>query len=460
LPINDGVVIAMLDLLIRNGKIIDGQDILRGSIGITGSRITARFADGAELPPARRIIEAGDLMVAPGLIDPHVHFYGEGIGEYSRLAVMGGVTTFIGMIRGTPEEPLDELAARHVRDGRAQAVADFSFHVVLHDREPVLGQIAGVADQGFRSFKMFLAYKRRGMMVSDRFLMAAMAEIRRIGGIALVHAESGEMIDALEQQALASGRRRPEDYAPTRPPEAEAAAIDCVALAAQATGCAAYIVHVSSAAGLASLQFARARGVPLWGETCPQYLLLDDEALRRHGPMARIAPPLRQRSDQVALGTALATGALNTVGSDHASYSPAAKNEGRDDIFVAPFGMPGAPILWPSMFTWALDNGVSLPAVVRAMSSTPARLFGLAPRKGTLLPGADADLILFDASTRKQVDVAKAWPDVCPNPLVDTPFAGWPEVTISRGTVVWENGQVAVAPGHGTLIEQQAGGGD
>jgi dihydropyrimidinase len=397
-------------------------------------------------------------MIAPGLVDPHVHFYGEGIGEYSRLAIMGGVTTFIGMIRGTPEEPLGQLVARHVQEGREKALADFSFHVVLHDREDVLGQIAGVARQGFRSFKMFLAYKRRGMMVSDRFLVAAMAEIRRVGGIALVHAESGEMIDALEQQAMAAGRRRPEDYAPTRPPEAEAAAIDGVALAAQATGCPAYIVHVSSAAGVASLQRARARGVPLWGETCPQYLLLDDAALRRHGPAARIAPPLRQRSDQVALGTALATGVLNTVGSDHASYSPAAKNEGRDDIFAAPFGMPGAPILWPSMFTWALDNGVALPTLVRAMSSAPASLFGLAPRKGSLLPGADADLMLFDPSLRRPVDVAEAWPSVCPNPLADTPFAGWPQMTISRGAVVWQDGEAAAAPGHGTLIEQWADG--
>lgn len=445
----------MFDLLVRNGEIVDGQGCMRGSIGIAGSRIAARFADGVDLPPARQTIDAGDLMIAPGLIDPHVHFYGEGIGGYSRLAVMGGVTTFIGMIRGAPDEPLHQVVSRHVRDGEAQAVADFSFHVVLHDRDDVPEQIAALARQGFRSFKMFLAYKRRGMMVSERFLIEAMAEIHKVGGIALIHAENGELVDTLEQRAIAEGRRRPEDYAPTRPPEAEAAAIECVALAAQATGCATYIVHVSSEAGLASVQRARARGIPLWAETCPQYILLDDAVLRRHGPLARIAPPLRQPSDQKALGTALATGVVNTIGSDHASYSWAAKNEGRDDIFAAPFGMPGAPILWPSLFTWALDNDVALPVLVRAMSETPSWLFGLAPRKGTLMPGADADLILFDPSTRRPVDVAKAWPNVCPSPLADTPFAGWPQMTISRGAVVWRDGEILAAPGSGALIAQQ-----
>ena len=147
-----------------------------------------------------------------------------------------------------------------------------------------LMQIAALARQGFRSFKMFLAYKRRGMMVSERFLTEAMAEIHKVSGIALIHAENGELVDTLEQRAIAEGRRRPEDLCPTRPPEAEAAAIECVALAAQATGCPTYIVHVSSEAGLASVQRARARGIPLWAETCPQYILLDDAVLRRHGP--------------------------------------------------------------------------------------------------------------------------------------------------------------------------------
>jgi dihydroorotase-like cyclic amidohydrolase len=448
-------MVAMLDLLIRDGEIVDTQGIMRGSLGVAGGRIAARFATGAELPPAREVIDAGDLVVAPGIVDPHVHFYGEGIGEYSRLAVMGGVTTFIGMIRGAPDESLESVTSRHVTDGRRDAVADYSFHVVLHERDDVPAQIAAAAARGFRSFKMFLAYKRRGMMVSERFLQTAMHEIRKIGGTALVHAEDGEFVDALEQQAIAAGRRKPEHYAPTRPPEAEAAAIEMVALAAQLTGCRAYIVHVSSQAGLAAVERARARGVPLWAETCPQYLLMNDDTLRRHGPLARIAPPLRQPTDQTALATALATGAINTVGSDHASYAFAAKDEGRDDIFAAPFGMPGAPIHWPSMFTWALDHGVALPVLVRAMTETPARIFGLAHRKGTLLPGADADIMLFDAKTRRCVDAAKAWPKVCPNPLADTAFAGWPQVTICRGVVVWRESEVQAAPGFGTLVEQQ-----
>ena len=168
------------------------------------------------------------------------------------------------------------------------------------------------------------------------------------------------------------------------------------ALAAQATGCPAYVVHVSTEEGLAALERARRRGVPLWAETCPQYILLNDEALSRYGAAARIAPPLRQPRDQRALATALRTGAVNTLGSDHASYSREAKAQGGEDIFAAPFGMPGAPTHFPSMFTFAQDNGFDLSTVVRAMSDAPARLFGLQRRKGSLAPGTDADLIFVD----------------------------------------------------------------
>jgi dihydroorotase (multifunctional complex type) len=444
-------------MLIEGGTIVDGQGAAPGTLAVSGRRIVARFAEGAELPAAGTVIDAHGLLVLPGIVDPHVHFYGEGIGGYSRLAVQGGVTTFIGMIRGAPELPLADVVADHCRDGATESVADFSFHVVLYDRDDTIAQIAGLAAQGFRSFKMFLAYKRRGMMVREEFLFAAMAEIARVGGIALIHAENGEMIDRLEQTAMAAGRVAPEHYAATRPPEAEASAIDVVALAAEATGCPTYIVHVSSSAGLAAVARARRRGVPLWAETCPQYLLLDDTMVRRHGPMAVISPPLRTEADQTALGTAIATGAVNSIGSDHASYSAAAKERGKDNIFASPFGMPGAPILLPSMVTWALDHGVPLPIVVRAMSETPARLFGLSHRKGTLRPGADADIVLIDPTARQTVDADVLWPSVCPSPIAGRSLAGWPLLTMSRGEVVWRDDKVTAGAGRGELIGQTEG---
>lgn len=449
----------MLDLLIKNGTLIDAQGSRRGSVGVSGSRIAARFSEDMELPRARRVIDAADLLVMPGIVDPHVHFYGEGMGDFSRLAAMGGVTTYIGMIRGEPEQRLIDVVEQHRRDGVASSLVDFSFHVVIYDREDTIAQLAQIAALGFCSYKMFLAYKRRGMMASERFLFAAMEEARRIGGIVLVHSEDGELVDRLEQAAIAAGRVGVADYAPTRPPEAEAAAIDMVGLAAQATGCPAYIVHVSSADGLAAVERARRRGVPLWAETCPQYILMGDDDLQRFGALARIAPPLRSHSDQRALGTAVMTGAINTIGSDHASYSPAAKAKGRDNIFEAPFGMPGAPTHFPSMFTWALDKGVPLSTLSRAMSLTPAQLFGLDSRKGTLDPGGDADMILVDPTERRAVDAEKVWPNVCPNPLVGVPLVGWPQTTISRGEVVWHDGQFTASGGRGELIPQVRRGG-
>jgi len=434
----------MLDLLIADGTLVDGQGTMAGSLGVSGGRIVSRHAKGEALPGARDTIDAGGRIVLPGVVDPHVHFYGEGIGEYSRLAVRGGVTTFIGMIRGAPERPLADVIQEHRVAGLAEAVTDFAFHVVLYDREETIGQIAALAASGCRSFKMFMAYKRRGMMVRDEFLFAAMQEIARVGGIALVHAEHGEMVDHMEQASIGAGRVGVEYYEPSRPAEAEAAAIEVVALAAQATGCPAYIVHLSSNAGLAAIESARRRGVPIWAETCPQYLLMDDSALHRHGAAAKIAPPLRTPVDQRSLGTALLTGAINTVGSDHASFSVDAKSGGGGNIFAVPFGMSGAPTLWPSMFTWALDKGVP-----------PARLFGLSPRKGTLSPGADADLILVDPGERQVMDMQTLAPGVCPSPLAAMPLAGWPQVTISRGEVVWRDGAVAGRPGRAQFIAQE-----
>jgi dihydroorotase (multifunctional complex type) len=447
----------MLDLLIRDGTIVDGQGAVRGSIGVTGGRIAARFATGVEVPPARQVIDARDLLVLPGIVDPHVHFYGEGIGGYSHLAVAGGVTTFIGMIRGGANEPLGDVVDRHLSHGRAEAVADFSFHVCLYEREDTISSLPALAQRGFRSFKMFLAYKRRGMMVSERFLFDAFEAVRALGGVALIHSEDGELVDRLELATIAAGRKAPEDYAPTRPPEAEAAAIEVVALAAQATGCPAYVVHVSSEAGLAALERARRRGVPLWAETCPQYILFNDEALWRHGPTARIAPPLRQPRDQRALATALRTGAINTLGSDHASYTRAAKAEGAEDIFAAPFGMPGAPTHFPSMFTFAQDNGIDLSTVVRAMSEAPARIFGLQRRKGSLAPGLDADLILVDPAARRVVDAEKVWPTVAPSPIAGERLGGWPEMTFVRGTLAYDGRAVLASAGSGQAIPQEEG---
>ncbi len=444
----------MIDLLVRDGTIADGAGARPGSLAVDGGRVAAWLAPGETAPAARRTIDAGGRLVLPGIVDPHVHFYGEGLGELSRLAALGGVTTFFGFLRGRPDDRLADLLAEARQEGEAKAVVDFGAHLVLHERPAALRELPAAVAAGVRSFKLFLAYKRRGLMVSERFLLDAMAAIAAAGGVALVHAEDGELIDWLEARAEAAGRRGLDAYAPTRPALAEALAIHLAGACARVTGCPAYIVHLSSAAGLDAVEAARRDGAALAVETCPQYLLLDDAALREQGPLAKVAPPLRSPRDREALGAALAAGRIDTVGSDHASHPRAAKETGRQDIFAAPFGMPGAPTLWPAMFTWASERGVPLPVLVRAMAEAPARLLGVGDRKGHLRPGADADLIIVDLTARRAVDAEAFWPAAAPSPLAGRALAGWPDITIVRGRVVCQDGEVVAGAGSGRFVPQ------
>lgn len=444
----------MIDLLIEGGTVVDGSGRFPASVAVDGGRIAALLAPSAEAPEARSHLEVRGCEILPGLVDPHVHFYGEGIGEFSRLAAIGGVTTFIGMVRGAPDEPLDNVVARYRDEGMAKSLVDFSFHVVLYEREGILAEIGPLAMEGMRSYKTFLAYRRRGMMVSERFLLEAMAEVRRHAGVVLVHCEDGDVIDFLERRAHDEGRRNPASYEPSRPPESEAVSVALACLCAQATGCPLYVVHLSSVAGLCAIEEARHRGACVWVETCPQYLLMDDSTLLEHGPIAKIAPPLRRPADRRALGAALATGAVNTVGSDHASHALSDKRDGANDIFAAPFGMPGSPTLWPSMYTWADEHRVPLPVLVRAMAQTPARLFGLGARKGHLRPGADADLVVIDPTQSRLVDAAALWPGTAPSPLAGRRLKGWPKLTLSRGEVIWADGEFRAAPGRAQFIKQ------
>ncbi len=357
----------MFDLLVRDGIIVEGGGSAPGSLAIRDGRVVVRVAVGEDLPNARAVIDAKGRLVIPGIIDPHVHFYGEGIGAYSRLAAIGGVTTFIGMIRDQPEDRLADVAGRYRDEGLKDSLVDFSFHAVLHERAGVLDELSSLGNQGLHSFKMFLAYKNRGIMVSERFLLEAMAEIHQQRGLALLHAEDGEVIDWLERRAQAEDRCASEDYEPTRPATTEAVSVQMASVCAEATGCPLYIVHLSSAAGLEAVLAARRRGVLVWVETCPQYLLLDDTSMREHGVAAKIAPPLRSPADRRALSAGLAAGDINTVGSDHASHTFEAKQVGETNVFAAPFGMPGSPTLWPAMYTWAVDNRVPLSTLVRAI---------------------------------------------------------------------------------------------
>jgi dihydropyrimidinase len=304
---------------------------------------------------------------------------------------------------------------------------------------------------------MFMTYAKLGWMTDDYQLMRTLDIIARVGGLGVVHAENGLATDYLEDRALAEGRDPKEAFVDTRPAILEAEAIHRAIAIARVAGCPLYVAHMTAALGIEVVAAARANGVRLYAETCPQYLTLTGEDLLKQGPLLKIGPPLRDEADRLALWKGLADGVLDTVASDHAP-----KEKRIDDpFFEAPFGTPQTE----TMLTLVFDEGVrndriSLPRMVRAMSENPARVFGLYPKKGALLPGSDADLTLFDPDREHTITHATQHSRAPYTAYEGRRCVGEPILSIQRGEVLIEDGRLVAPPGRGRFLATAAGRAD
>lgn len=437
---------ALVDRVLVGGDVVLPHGVRRVGLAIDRGRIVAHGVE-AELPPARETIDVSGCVVLPGGVDVHLHYDRDGrltdrVDAATRSAACGGITTCVAFLLWQPERRLNDTLDEAIAEVELESYLDLSFHMYLHANDfEALGEIEQLVARGVTSFKMAMAYKRRGMMCSDEFLVAAMATIGQAGGVAMLHAESGETIDYLEQAAMTAGRRHPTDFPATRPPYAEAESIGRAAAFGAATGCPVYIVHLSSQAGLERLLAARAAGQNVQAETCPQYLTLTETEMARQGPLAKIAPPLRKPADQEALWRALAQGDLRVVASDHAPYPSAAKQVGWDDIFQSPFGTPNVETLLPLLHSeGAVRRGYGLEWLARVTSEGPARTFGLFPRKGSLAVGADADVVVLDPARRVTIDAANLHSNADYTPFAGLTVDGWPALTLVGGEVLVRDG--------------------
>ncbi len=443
------------DVLIRGGQVATGGGGWPADLCVRGGQIAALATPGVSPRRAQRVIDAEGCLILPGAVDIHTHpVYLDDLHGISVSAACGGVTTMVHYAYAKPGMKLMDTLREFCREGEAGSLLDFGLHGGLFDVEHQLAEVPDAFKFGVTSFKVFMTYAKLGWMTNDYWLTALLDVVGREHGLVAVHAENGLATDYLEDKYLREGRSAIECFTAMRPDTLEAEAIHRAIALAQLAGCALYIVHNSAAACLEPLRRAHAHGWRVYAETCPQYLTLTEETTLARGALAKIGPPLRTAVDNQALWEGLLDGTIQTVGSDHA---PKAKKID-DDFFDAPYGSPQIETMLPVMYDAAVaGRKMQVSRLVQVMSENPARLMGLYPRKGALQVGSDADLVIFDQRRRHTVTAATQHSGAGYTLYEGRVVAGAPVLTMQRGEVIVEQGQVVAQPGRGRFLATDTG---
>lgn len=472
------------DCVIRNGTVVTATGTLAADIAIRDGRIAAV---GHGLRAATEI-DAGGLLVLPGGIDPHVHLaYPQGPHRVlsaddwetgTIAAALGGTTTILDFVEAAPGETwMSALAARRA-EAEAAAAIDFGLHMTFNSAdERSRAEVRDVIAAGVPSFKFYMAYD--GLRLDDEGLLAGFAALAEHGGLALVHAENHELIRQLVEHHRRAGHGHPCFHPHAHPAFGEAEATERALSLAATVAAPVHVVHVSAAAGLAALARGRASGADVSGEVCPQHLLLtDDVYTRSDAEMFVMAPPLRRDADRTALWRALGDGGLAFVVTDHCPFTRAQKRGLRrtperrqlpsgavtaepeppwstspPSFDRLPGGAPGIETRMALLHHFGVGEGrLSLPRFVEVTSAAAARRFGLYPRKGALVAGADADLVLFDAGHEVVLSARQLHHNVDFTPFEGLRVTGWPRTVLSRGEVVVRDFAWTGARGRGRFL--------
>lgn len=468
-----------MSVLIKSGTLITASDSYPADILIEGEKITAI---GQDLQAGNAdVIDAAGKLVMPGGIDPHTHFDLPMFDTVSsddhytghKAAAFGGTTTVIDFVPQDSGSLKKNVEAWHAK-ADSKAAVDFSFHMnITRYNDQVASEIPGLIDMGITTLKVFTAYNGR-LRLQDGEIFRVMRIAGEHGMLVMMHAENGDVIDVLVSEALQAGHTAPEWHALTRPGWGEVeAAFRGAALAAQA-GTPLYIVHMNVAGEVDQLEYARRRGLQVMGETCPQYLFFTIDHMRRpDGAKWVCSPPMRTVEDNNRLWKGLSEGTIQTVGTDHCPFffdgtkpiqyegKPVAipgKELGKDDFTKIPNGLPGVGDRLPVMWTYGVRAGHLTPNQFVALTSTnPAKIFGLYPQKGALVPGADADLLIWDNDRRLTYGVEVAQHRTDYNLYEGWELVGYPEKVFLRGQLIVDGELWLGRPGMGRFVHRTPG---
>ncbi len=456
-----------MSVLIKGGRIVTAVDDYVADVLIEGETIAAV---GASLNgSADRVIDARGKYVIPGAIDPHTHMEMPFGGTVSCddftsgtvSAAFGGTTSLIDFcLQAVGQSIPDALATWHEKIERCPPVIDVGFHMAITDLHDGgrMEDVARVPDEGVTSYKLFMAYKG-AIMVDDETLFRTMQVAAQTGALVMVHAENGDAIDVIVKQALAEGKTEPRWHAATRPPETEAEATNRAVKLAHIAGCPLYVVHVSCEESAEPIAIARSRAWRTWGETCTQYLFIDETRLEEPdfaGAKYVYTPPPRPAKNFEHLWRALQTGVLSVVSTDHCPFRwEDQKTLGRDDFSKIPNGGPGVENRLHMLHHFGVREGrLTMNQLVDLCCTQPARLFGLFPRKGTIAVGADADIVVWDSEKPLTLSATTHHSNVDYNLYEGTEVIGAPEVVLVRGQVIVEGDELVAAPGAGQFVRR------
>jgi dihydropyrimidinase len=455
------------DLVIRGGTIATAADVFVADLGVRDGRIVAL---GAKLDAGRDEIDARGLYVLPGGVDAHCHLdqpssdgsvCADDFGSGTLSAACGGTTTVIPFALQFKGNSVRAAVEDYKQRAAGKAFIDYAFHLIVSDPTAVVlnEELPALIREGFSSFKIYMTYD--DLKLNDRQTLEVLALARRERALVMVHAENSDVIGWLTDTLEAAGHTAPRYHAAARPKVVEREATHRAISLSEVVGVPILIVHVSASDAVKQIRWAQGRGLPIYAETCPQYLFLSEEDLARpgfEGAKCLCSPPPRGKDNQEAIWQGLRNGVFQVFSSDHAPTryddSRGKKLHGEQASFrYVPNGVPGIETRLPLLFSAGVMQGrLDLTRFVALTSTNPARIYGLYPRKGTLAIGADADIVIWDPKRTETIANERLHHAVDFTPYEGMRVTGWPTTTISRGEIVYRDGTVLASPGRGQLL--------